>query len=223
MSKPHKTVSLTDECGRKVEVSHCPVDQAGLKCGRGLGDHERAQADRIEALSQGTQGRMTAASAANLLGLSRRQVHRLRKAFQSGGPAAIRHKARGRRSNNRIDPALHEFAVALVRENNTDSGTIFAAETLAEDHDLKLPRETLRKWMRDAGICDMEAANAFFPGVMVRYNARFAKVLRPPDNLHRALNIGPNRLRDVFCFRPSRRIAMQSPAGQWIKDMSASS
>jgi hypothetical protein len=37
---------------------------------------------------------MTAVTAANVLGLSRRQVHRLLRAFQSEGPAAIRHKAR---------------------------------------------------------------------------------------------------------------------------------
>jgi hypothetical protein len=84
-------------------------------------------------LSQVTQGRMTAVTAANVLGLSRRQVHRLLKDFQIEGPAAIRHKARGRRSNNRIDPAVREFAVTLVRENYIDFGPTFAAEKLAED------------------------------------------------------------------------------------------
>ncbi len=54
--------------------------------------------NRIEVLSQVTQGRMTAVTAAHVLGLSRRQVHRLLKRFQAEGPAAIRHKARGRRS-----------------------------------------------------------------------------------------------------------------------------
>ncbi len=49
--------------------------------------------NRIEVLSQVTQGRMTAVTAANVLGLSRRQVHRLLRDFQTDGPAAIRHKA----------------------------------------------------------------------------------------------------------------------------------
>ena len=108
--------------------------------------------NRIEVLSQVIQGRMTAVTAANVLGLSRRQVHRLLKDFQTDGPAAIRHKARGRRSNNRIDPAVREFAVTLVRETYIDFGPTFAAEKLAEDHGLKVSRETLRKWMQDAGI-----------------------------------------------------------------------
>ena len=108
--------------------------------------------NRIEVLSQVTQRRMTAVTAANVLGLSRRQVHRLLKTFQLNGAAAIRHKARGRRSNNRIDPMVREFAVTLDRETYIDFGPTFAAEKLAEDHGLKVSRETLRKWMQDAGI-----------------------------------------------------------------------
>lgn len=65
-------------------------------------------------LSQVSQGVMTAVTAANVLGLSRRQVRRLLKAFQPDGAGAIRHKVRGRSSNNRIDPAVREFAVTLV-------------------------------------------------------------------------------------------------------------
>ena len=108
--------------------------------------------NRIEVLSQVTQGRMTIVTAANVLGLSRRQAHRLLKDSQTDGPAAIRHKARGRRSNNRIDPAVREFAVTLVRENYLDFGPTFAAEKLSEDHGLKVSRETLRKWMQEDGI-----------------------------------------------------------------------
>ena len=65
-----------------------------------------------------------------------------------------RDPAQGARSgsNNRIDPAVREFAVTLVRENYIDFGPTFAAEKLEEDHGLKVSRETLRKWMQDAGI-----------------------------------------------------------------------
>ena len=108
--------------------------------------------NRIEVLSDVVQGRLSAVAAASVLGLSRRQVHRLLKTFQADGPAAIRHKARGRPSNNRIDPAVREFALTLIRERYADFGPTFAAEKLAEDHGLKVSRETLRKWMQDAGI-----------------------------------------------------------------------
>lgn len=108
--------------------------------------------NRVEVLSQVTQGRMSALTAANVLGLCRRQVHRLLKVFQTQSAGAIRHKARGHKSNNSIDPAVREFAVTLVKENYIDFGPTFAAEKLAEDHRLKVSRETLRKWMQDTGI-----------------------------------------------------------------------
>jgi transposase len=108
--------------------------------------------NRIEVLSQVSEGRMTAATAANVLDLSRRQVHRLLKTFRTEGVAAIRHKARGRRSNNFIDPAIREFAITLVKESYADFGPTLAAEMLAEHHDLKVSRETLRKWMSSEEI-----------------------------------------------------------------------
>jgi hypothetical protein len=101
--------------------------------------------NRIEVLGQVADRRMTAITAANVLGLSRRQVHRLLKTYQAYGAAAIRHKARGRRSNNRIDPGVWDFAVMLVKENYADVGPTLAAEMLTEHHDLKVSRETLRK------------------------------------------------------------------------------
>jgi transposase len=101
--------------------------------------------NRIEVLSRVIQGRMTAVTAATVLDLSRRQVQRLLKTFRSEGSAAIRHKARGRRSNNRTDPAVRDLALVLVRERYADFGPTLAAEKLAEEHELKVSRETLRK------------------------------------------------------------------------------
>jgi len=76
----------------------------------------------------------------------------LLKTFRTDGAAAIRHKARGRRSNNHLDPGVRDFAITTVKEQYSDFGPTFAAEMLAEHHDLEVSRETLRKWMQDAGI-----------------------------------------------------------------------
>ena len=46
--------------------------------------------NRVEVLSQVLQGRMSAVTAADVLDLSRRQVHRLLKRFGADGAAAIR-------------------------------------------------------------------------------------------------------------------------------------
>ncbi len=105
--------------------------------------------NRIEVLSQLSQCRVTATTAANVLGLSRRQVHRLLKKFQTDGPAAIRHKARGRASNNRIDPAVREFAVTLVRKNYIDFGPTFATDRLSRDP----PKGSTLNHHHQAGQC----------------------------------------------------------------------
>ena len=41
------------------------------------------------------------------------------------------------------------------------------------------------------------------------YNEKFAKVPRRPDNLHRALNVEPDRLRDILCLRDERYVGKQ--------------
>lgn len=78
-------------------------------------------------------------------------MHRLLTRFRMKGPGAIGHRARGRPSNNRINPSVAGYAVELVRERNLGFGPTLAAEKLAEHHGIELSRETLRKLMHDAG------------------------------------------------------------------------
>jgi hypothetical protein len=70
-------------------------------------------------------------------------------------------------------------------------------------------QDRLVKELRLAGISDREAANAFLPSFTDRYITKFAKVPRRADNLHRLMNIEPNRLRDVFAFQDERLVGAQ--------------
>ncbi|WP_367714736.1 ISNCY family transposase [Nitratireductor sp. GISD-1A_MAKvit] len=316
---------------------------------------------RVEVLSKVAEGRMTVVSAAHVLALSQRQVRRLLNRFRLDGAAALRHKARGRLSNNRIGNGVRDYALTLIRERYADFGPTLAAEMLAEHHGLVVSRETLRTWMREAGIwlsrkqrrtfhqprlrreaygelvqidgsehrwfegrgdpctllvfiddatstlmqllfvrsesaftyfaaleqylaqhgrpvafysdkhsvfrvakteakggqvmtqfgralselhieilcanssqakgrveranrtlqdrlvkelrlhdiCDMETGNAFLPGFMERYNAKFARSPARPDDLHRPMNVAPDRLRDILCKREMRYVGQQ--------------
>jgi hypothetical protein len=107
---------------------------------------------RIQVLGEVTNRRRAVASAAVVLALSARQVHRLLKAYRLGGGGAIAHKARGRPSNNKIADKVRDRAVRLVRSAYADFGPTLAAEMLADRHGLKVSRETLRGWMVDAGL-----------------------------------------------------------------------
>jgi transposase len=107
---------------------------------------------RITVLGEVLRGQRTITSAATVLALSARQVHRLLRRYREYGAGGLTHRARGRRANNRIKDAVREHAIELVRTNYPDFGPTLAAEVLAEKHDLVVSRETLRTWMTTAGL-----------------------------------------------------------------------
>lgn len=107
---------------------------------------------RAEIVSLVEQRRLTQRVAAERLCLSERQLRRLQRGFAAEGAAALASKKRGRRSNHRIDPALREGALELVRERYSDFGPTLAHEKLTEIHGLKLSVESLRKWMTEDGL-----------------------------------------------------------------------
>jgi len=98
------------------------------------------------------QRRLTTEAAAQLLGLERRQVFRLLKAYRSEGATGLISKRRGRPSNRRKPEELRDKALAIIREQYWDFGPTLAAEKLREAHGIALGRETLRLWMIAAGI-----------------------------------------------------------------------
>src|SRR3954452_8720868 len=92
------------------------------------------------------------ASAIRPVGMSGRQVFRLLARFRAEGAPGLASRRRGRPSNRRLPEAVREAALAVVRERYADFGPTLAAEKLAEAHDLRLSRETLRQWMSEAGL-----------------------------------------------------------------------
>jgi transposase len=107
---------------------------------------------RIDTLQRIAERRLTCTAAAQLLGLSRRQVHRLLNAYRAQGPAALVSRRRGQPSNRRYPAELRHQALGFVRGHYHDFGPTFAAEKLAEHHDLRVSHETLRQWMIQDGL-----------------------------------------------------------------------
>ena len=101
---------------------------------------------RLEVLRDLDRRRLTTATAGQLLGLERRQVFRLLKAYMIEGPTGLISKRRGRRSNRRKPEGLRRAVVAIIRQWYWDFGPTLAAEKLREDHGIALGRETLRQW-----------------------------------------------------------------------------
>jgi hypothetical protein len=70
-------------------------------------------------------------------------------------------------------------------------------------------QDRLVKELRLADICGMETGNAFLPGFMEHYNARFAIVPARSDDLHRPVNLAPDRLKEILCKREQRYVGSQ--------------
>jgi hypothetical protein len=64
----------------------------------------------------------------------------------------------------------------------------------------------LIKAMRIAKICDIEAANAFLPSFLDKFNQKFAKAPLDPQNAHRPL-LSTQNLDRIFCLKETRQIS----------------
>lgn len=98
--------------------------------------------------------------------------------------------------------ALSELNIEILCANSSQAkGRVERANRTLQDR--------LVKELRLAGISDIEAGNAFLPGFMAAYNQRFAREPARPDNLHRALNVQPDRLAEILCLRDQRYVTNQ--------------
>ena len=98
--------------------------------------------------------------------------------------------------------ALNELNIEILCANSSQAkGRVERANRTLQDR--------LVKELRLAGVSDMEAGNAFLEGFKSRFNAQFAKAPAKPDNLHRALNVEPDRLAEVLCWRENRYVGKQ--------------
>jgi transposase len=96
-------------------------------------------------------GELTVAEAAVLLGLSERQVWRLRTAFERDGPGALAHGNRGRSSPRRLPDGTRERIVALAAGTYAGINDTHLAELLAEREGIGIGRSSLRRLLRAAG------------------------------------------------------------------------
>lgn len=107
---------------------------------------------RVEIIHKLTEKRLVETEAAVQLGLSVRQVRRLKQAYHREGAAGVVTKKRGKPSNHKYPDSLKAIAIIYVREHYADFHPTLACEKLAERHGLSISRETLRQWMIEAEL-----------------------------------------------------------------------
>ena len=107
--------------------------------------------DVLKAMSAVLTGKRTQAEAGRLLGMSVRQVRRIERRLEREGDAGVVHKLRGRLSNRRLTEDLHKGVIEACSKEYRGFGPTFAAEKLGK-RGMKVGRETLRRWLKEAGL-----------------------------------------------------------------------
>src|SRR6476646_4750901 len=108
--------------------------------------------DVLKVMHPVLRGERTQAEAAELLGITARQVRRIQRKLEAHGDAAIVHGLRGKPSNHRPDAELKRAVLAAYRADYSDFGPTFAAEKLAEVRPLRVDPQTLRRWLIRANL-----------------------------------------------------------------------
>jgi transposase len=114
------------------------------------------QRDWLKVLHEVQQGHLTQAAGGEQLGVSERWVREMVRRLRKRGDRAVVHGLAGKRSKRRIGKAVQQRAVRLYQREYADFGPTLAAEYLAEQHGLKVSKETLRRWLVEAGVWKAE-------------------------------------------------------------------
>src|SRR5665647_2573667 len=108
----------------------------------------------VEILTRLDAGALEVGAAAELLGVTPRQVRRLRARFRQEGFQAVVHGNRGRAPANRTDPDLVEQILALVVPGGKyhDLNVCHLHERLDQEGRLVIARSTLDRLLKQAGL-----------------------------------------------------------------------
>ncbi|HEV2715830.1 MAG TPA: ISNCY family transposase [Terriglobales bacterium] len=108
--------------------------------------------NRAEVMGRVKAGNLGLGEASELLELSYRQAKRIWARYRGGGAKALQHGNCGRRSNRAYSEGFRQAVLGQVRGGYGDFGPTLASEHLASDNGLKVHAETLRGWMKQAGL-----------------------------------------------------------------------
>ena len=107
---------------------------------------------RLEILNKLNSGKISRSEASRLIGVTLRQLDRLKKRHRDLGTKGVIHGNRGRPSNRAMTGKNQRIILNLIIENYYDFGPTLASEKLLEVHGVSVSREKVRQLMVDAGI-----------------------------------------------------------------------
>jgi len=110
-----------------------------------------------EVLLRATTGKIKWWQAAELVGISVRQMRRWRKRREEQGPKSLLDRRRGIPSRRRVAKAKAEQVLALYRDKYFDLNVRHFHEKLVEDHQIALSYTWVKQALQTAGLVKRKA------------------------------------------------------------------
>jgi len=107
---------------------------------------------RVTVIERLLNGELTVKQSAELLGLSERQVKRLKKGVMKEGISFLAHKNRGRKPKHAIPEEVKRQVVLLYNTKYAGANYSHTAELLAENDNVRLSVSSVRRILKNAGI-----------------------------------------------------------------------
>lgn len=112
----------------------------------------KREVDMISMFDCILKGEISQKKAAEILGLTPRQVRRRQRRYEAFGALGLAHKNRGKTSNRRIPSEVEAAALDLLRTIYRGFGPTLAAEKLEKNHEIVMSKESVRKLMKGSGL-----------------------------------------------------------------------
>jgi len=110
------------------------------------------EVERLRILHKVLDHQVTQVKAAEILGLSERQVGRLIKKIRDGGDQNIVHRSRGQAAVNKMPKEVERRIGEIIRKKYPDFKPSLASEKLWDCHGIRVGREKLRHIMIEEGL-----------------------------------------------------------------------
>lgn len=107
---------------------------------------------RVEVIQKAVSGEITVLETKELLGLSERQVYRLKGSFKLKGVKGLIHGNRGKVSFRRLDTQVSAKVIELAKGPFAGYNDSFFTERLGEEEGIRISREKVRQLLRKDGI-----------------------------------------------------------------------
>lgn len=143
----------------------------------------KKELERKSILDRVKLGELSQKDASKRLYLSYRQTKRVYQKYLKEGDEGLVHKSRGKESTRAYPQEMKETVLSLYQEKYWDFGPTLASEKLREEDNQQLHAETLRLWLKAAGLWQPKRQRKAYRTRRAR-RSRFGELLQLDGSIH---------------------------------------